>query len=155
MEGLPAAELGDPVNMGRGPQRTSLSHGMPRGAQMVRGALRSQPSSRVRVPSAAQNREAGGFPHCLPCSVPAFPPNLPRAQGPLFFCPGVRRAPEGLAPRWEACSSLPLLPRWGPSFSLSARDGCSLYSKASASCRYQSRPLEGSKTPLFNSELGG
>ena len=153
MEGPPAAQLGDPVNMGHGPQRTSRSHGMPRGAQMVRGALRSQPSSCARVPAAAQNREAGGFPHCLPWSVPAFPPNLPRA--PWFFCPGVRGAPEGLAPRWEAFSSLPLLPPWGPSFSLSPPHGCSLYSKASASCRYQSRPLEGSKTPLFNSELGG
>lgn len=95
MEGLPAAELGDPVNMGRGPQRTSRSHGTPRGAQMVRGALRSQPSSRVRVPAAAQNREAGGFPHCLPCSVPAFPPNLPRAQGPLVFLPGRAEGTRG------------------------------------------------------------
>lgn len=55
---------------------------------MVRGALRSQRPSYVRVPAAARNREAGGFPHCLPWPVPAFPPNLPRAQGPLVFLPG-------------------------------------------------------------------
>ena len=32
--------------------------------------------------------EAREFPHCLPWCVPAFPPKLPRAQGPLVFLPG-------------------------------------------------------------------
>ena len=53
----------------------------------MRGALRSQGPC-VRVPPAAQNLEAREFPHCLPWCVPAFPPNLPRAQGPLVFLPG-------------------------------------------------------------------
>ena len=82
MEGPPAAQLGDPVNMGHGPQRTSRSHGMPRGAQMVRGALRSQPSSCARVPAAAQNREQGGSHTASPglCQ-----PSLPTSPGPPGF----------------------------------------------------------------------
>ena len=83
-------------------------------------------------------------------------PSLPTSPGPPGF---FARACGGHQRGWHpAGRHFPLSLCFRPGDLLSPSPlphGCSLYSKASASCRYQSRPLEGSKTPLFNSELGG
>ena len=80
----------------------------------MRGALRSQGSC-VRVPPAAQNLEAREFPHCLPWCVPAFPPNLPRAQGPLVFLPGNGEGTRGAG---SPVGGIFLSPSPSPSFLL-------------------------------------
>ena len=122
----------------------------PEGCSRVRAALRSQ-GLHVRVPPAARNLEAREFPHCLPWCVPVFPPNLPRPQGRVVFLSGSGEGTRGAGTPVGGIF-LSLSPSALGTFFLPLP---SLYSVASASYRDQNRPLEGSKTPLFNSELGG
>lgn len=147
-EGLSAAQLGDPVNTGHGPQRTFRSHGMPRGAQMVRGALGSHPPPPMFVFHPQHRTARQGGSHTAspgPCQ-PSLQP--PQGSGPPGFS---ARAWEGTRGAGTPLGGMFLSP--SPSalgtFFLPPLPVDALYSPASASCRYQSRPLEGSKTPLF------
>lgn len=83
MEGLPAAQLGDPVHAGMRPQRTFHSHGVPRGVQQGEGCpeVSGPPCSCSTCSTEPQGKGVSTLPPLVCASLPSQPPQASGLRG--------------------------------------------------------------------------